>query len=200
MTYLVLPTYHQTLLTSPPPKQYRFTEQDKKNPQDTRPTHHTPGTNDDLFYPGLYCPSGLDVMSVMLRIFARPNPEIDLGPIDGSVALVVCDLALQDEPIVYASDAFLALTGYRMDEVRGRNCRFLQAPGGRVPPRSARQHVDKEHLRGVREAVRANREHQTELTNFKKGGEPFVNILTIIPITWGGDDFRYSVGFQCQKE
>ncbi|ROW08271.1 hypothetical protein VMCG_03154 [Cytospora schulzeri] len=182
-------------------KLYRFTEQDKKKraPQDTQPIE-TPGTNDHLFYPGLYCPSGLDVMSVLLRIFARPNPEIDLGPIDGSVALVVCDLALQDVPIVYASDAFLALTGYQMDEIRGRNCRFLQAPGGRVPPRSAREHVGPEDIRGMREAIGSNKEHQTEITNFKKGGEPFVNILTIIPITWDSEDYRYSVGFQCQKE
>lgn len=139
-------------------------------------------------------------MSVLFRVFARPNPTIDLGPVDGSVALVVCDLALQDMPIVYASEAFLALTGYRMDEILGRNCRFLQAPGGKVQPRSARKHVEGRDIQGMRDAVRANKEHQTEITNFKKGGEPFVNILTIIPITWDSEDYRYSVGFQCQKE
>ncbi|KAJ1386025.1 PAS domain [Sesbania bispinosa] len=32
---------------------------------------------------------------------------------------------LPDMPIVYASDAFLRLTGYARDEVLGRNCRFL---------------------------------------------------------------------------
>ncbi|KUI53002.1 White collar 1 protein [Cytospora mali] len=132
--------------------EYRFTEKDKK--QDVQPaqptttttttttkTTGTPGTTDTLFYPGLYCPSGLDVMTVLLRIFARPNPEIDLGPVDSSVALVVCDLAAPDTPIVYVSDPFLELTGYRADEVVGRNCRFLQAPGGRVKPHSARKHV-----------------------------------------------------------
>jgi PAS domain S-box-containing protein len=30
---------------------------------------------------------------------------------------------------VYASDAFLELTGYPREEVLGRNCRFLQGPG-----------------------------------------------------------------------
>ncbi|KUI69621.1 White collar 1 protein [Cytospora mali] len=200
--------------------EYRFSEKGKK--QDIQPaqstttttttttttpttttgtTTGTPGTTDTLFYPGLYCPSGLDVMTVLLRVFARPNPEIDLGPVDSSVALVVCDLAAPDTPIVYVSDPFLELTGYRADEVVGRNCRFLQAPGGRVKPHSARKHVARKDIRGMREAIKANKEHQTEITNFKKDGRPFTNILTIIPITWGdGADFRYSVGFQCQKE
>lgn len=144
-------------------------------------------------------------MTVLFRIFARPNPAIDLGPVDGSVSLVVCDLALADTPIVYASDAFLALTGYSMGEIRGRNCRFLQAPPGDKAGPWAAAGGGGEEVRptqeAIREAIRANREHQTEILNFKKGGEPFVNILTVIPITWDdGADFRYSVGFQCQKE
>lgn len=39
---------------------------------------------------------------------------------------VITDPSLQDNPIVYASDDFLSLTGYSRDEVLGRNCRFLQ--------------------------------------------------------------------------
>lgn len=35
---------------------------------------------------------------------------------------------LPDCPIVFASDAFLELTGYRREEVLGHNCRFLQGP------------------------------------------------------------------------
>jgi len=39
---------------------------------------------------------------------------------------VITDPSLQDNPIVYASDDFLTLTGYKRAEVLGRNCRFLQ--------------------------------------------------------------------------
>lgn len=154
---------------------------------------------DPLIYPGLYCPSGLDVMTVLFRIYDRPNPQIDLGPIDCSVSLVVCDLAQSDVPIIYASDAFLAMTGYEKNEVLGRNCRFLQAPGGHVKPKSDRKHIDKKTIRGIREAINANKEHQTQVKNFKKNGKSFINILTIIPIPWDGEDYRYSVGFQCEK-
>lgn len=139
-------------------------------------------------------------MTVLFRIFARPNPQINLGPIDCSVALLVCDLALPDAPIVYASDPFMEMTGYRMNDIRGKNCRFLQAPGGKVQPHSSRKYVDHRTIKGMREAVKANKEHQTEITNFKKDGRPFVNILTIIPIQWDTQDYRYSVGFQHQKE
>lgn len=156
--------------------------------------------SDPLIYPGLYCPSGLDMMTVLFRIYARPNPQINLGAIDCSVALIVCDLTLPDQPIVYASDPFLDMTGFCMAEIRGRNCRFLQAPGGAVKPRSSRQYVDRTTVQGMRDAIKANREHQTTITNFRKDGRAFVNILTLIPIQWDSPEYRYSVGFQCDKE
>ena len=39
---------------------------------------------------------------------------------------VISDPSLPDCPIVFASDAFLELSGYPREEVLGRNCRFLQ--------------------------------------------------------------------------
>lgn len=39
---------------------------------------------------------------------------------------VVTDPSLPDNPIVYASQGFLNLTGYSLDQILGRNCRFLQ--------------------------------------------------------------------------
>lgn len=40
----------------------------------------------------------------------------------------VTDPQLPDNPIVYASDNFIQLTGYERSQVLGRNCRFLQGP------------------------------------------------------------------------
>lgn len=42
------------------------------------------------------------------------------------LAFVVTDPALPDNPIRYASAAFCRLTGYPVEEVLNRNCRFLQ--------------------------------------------------------------------------
>jgi PAS domain-containing protein len=41
----------------------------------------------------------------------------------------ISDPTLPDNPIVYVSQGFLELTGYTLDQVLGRNCRFLQGPG-----------------------------------------------------------------------
>ena len=40
----------------------------------------------------------------------------------------VTDPQLPDNPIVYASNTFIELTGYDRSQVLGRNCRFLQGP------------------------------------------------------------------------
>jgi PAS domain-containing protein len=43
--------------------------------------------------------------------------------------MVITDARQPDYPIVLANRALLQLTGYRADEVVGRNCRFLQGEG-----------------------------------------------------------------------
>ena len=40
--------------------------------------------------------------------------------------MIITDPRQDDNPIVFANDAFLTLTGYARDEIMGRNCRFLQ--------------------------------------------------------------------------
>ena len=39
---------------------------------------------------------------------------------------IITDPSIPDNPIIFASQGFLDLTGYPMNEVLGRNCRFLQ--------------------------------------------------------------------------
>ncbi|CAI0627700.1 unnamed protein product [Linum tenue] len=55
--------------------------------------------------------------------FVSSSLHISLGRIKQSFVLV--DPHLPDIPIVYASDAFLRMTGYARNEVLGQNCRFL---------------------------------------------------------------------------
>lgn len=39
---------------------------------------------------------------------------------------VITDANLPDNPIVYASGGFLTLTGYKLNQILGRNCRYLK--------------------------------------------------------------------------
>lgn len=152
-----------------------------------------------IIYPGLYAPSGYDMMSILIRVMTRANPVIELGPIDASCALILCDLQQPDCPIVYANDAFSELTGYTMSEIVGRNCRFLQAPGGKVRRASTRKYVDRDIMKQMHSAVAGNTELAVEVVNFKKNGQPFTNLLAMIPICWDSAVPRFSVGFQAEK-
>ena len=44
------------------------------------------------------------------------------------MSMIITDPRKPDNPIVFANDSFLRLTGYAREEVIGRNCRFLQGP------------------------------------------------------------------------
>lgn len=129
----------------------------------------------------------------------RANPIIELGAIDASCALILCDLQQPDCPVVYANEPFTELTGYSQQEIVGRNCRFLQAPGGKVKKSSTRKYIDSDTMRKMRTAVEGNTELAVEVVNFKKNGQQFVNLLAMIPICWDSTEPRYSVGFQAEK-
>jgi PAS domain-containing protein len=131
-----------------------------------------------------------------MRVAARPKPEINIGPVDLSCAFVVCDINRQDMPIVYCSDIFERLTGYSNMEIVGRNCRFLQAPDGKVHAGQRRKYVDDTSVFCLKTKIRRREEIQLSLINYRKGGQPFMNLLTMIPIPWESAEYRYYVGFQ----
>lgn len=85
--------------------------------------------------------------------------------------IVIADAAQDDHPIVFANDAFVALSGYERDEIIGRNCRFLQGPD-----------TDRGEVRRVAEAIAAGRHAETELLNYRKDGTTFWNALFISPV------------------
>lgn len=147
-------------------------------------------------FPGLYSSSGFDLLGVLARVVARPNPTINVGPVDTSASFVVCDARRYDFPIVFASKTFSHLTGYDTSEILGRNCRFLQSPAGVVEKGSKRKDTDGRAVRHLQKHIESAKECQASLINYRKNGEPFINLITIIPITWDSDEITYFVGFQ----
>lgn len=81
-----------------------------------------PGESPYVSIRGLYSSSDFDTLSVLSRVYTRPNPKIELGPVDDSVSFVVVDSQKHDSPIVYCSQNFYKLTGYKPEEIVGRNC------------------------------------------------------------------------------
>jgi PAS domain S-box-containing protein len=136
----------------------------------------------DSFY-GLYSTTGFDLLAVLTKIASRKNPKIDLGPIDLSCSFVVSDAQKEDMPIVYVSSTFETLTGYKSSEILGKNCRFLQAPGGKVAKGEERKFADSQVVYEMKKHIETAEECQFLNVNYKKSGEPFVNLITVIPVS-----------------
>ncbi|KAL7945256.1 PAS domain-containing protein [Trichoderma barbatum] len=144
----------------------------------------------------IYSKSGFDMLKALWLVATRKNPKIHLGAVDMSCAFVVCDVTMNDCPIIYVSDNFQNLTGYSRHEIIGQNCRFLQAPDGKVEAGSKREFVDDGAVFNLKRMIQEGREVQQSLINYRKGGKPFLNLLTMIPIPWDTEEIRYFIGFQ----
>nr|AML77180.1 putative LOV domain-containing protein [Aucuba japonica] len=108
---------------------------------------------------------------------------ISLGRIKQS--FVLTDPHLPDMPIVYASDAFLKLTGYGRHEVLGRNCRFLSG-----------QDTDPSTLFQIWESIRTEQACTVRILNYRKDKTPFWNFLHISPVRNASGKIAYFVGVQ----
>jgi len=84
---------------------------------------------------------------------------------------VLTDPTKADNPIVYASDGFVKVTGYQRNEIIPRNCRFLQ-----------NRHTDRSAVRRLKVAIDKRQETVELLLNHKKNGEPFWNLLYVAPL------------------
>lgn len=140
---------------------------------------------------------GFDLIAALLKVAQRPNPRVDLGPLDLSCSFTISDAQHPEQPIVHCSDTFCTLTGYARHEIIGRNCRFLQSPNGQVSKGSHRIHTDTEAVKHFKMHCSRLQECQASLLNYRKDGTSFINLVTVVPITWDDRiDPVFLVGFQ----
>lgn len=100
---------------------------------------------------------------------------------------VITDPSLPDNPIVFASGGFLTLTGYTLDQVLGRNCRFLQGP--QTDPRAVAK---------IRQAVADGYDASVCLLNYKIDGTTFWNQFFVAPLRDSEGGVVNYVGVQCK--
>lgn len=100
----------------------------------------------------------------MLRLRDRAIQAVSQG-------ILITDPNQPDNPIIYVSPAFERLSGYRGDELLGRNCRLLQGVN-----------TDPETIRKLREAIRSGQECSVEILNYRKDGTSFWNALFVTPV------------------
>ncbi|POR40592.1 PAS domain S-box protein [Methylobacterium sp. V23] len=85
--------------------------------------------------------------------------------------MIITDPNLPDNPIVFANRAFQELCGYGVEELLGRNCRFLQGSG-----------TDPAEVARVRDAIAARRDVVVEIVNYHRDGSAFRNELYVSPV------------------
>ncbi|MBO1021934.1 PAS domain-containing protein [Methylobacterium sp. SD274] len=90
------------------------------------------------------------------------------------IAMVITDPVQPDNPIVFANDAFCALSGFSREETVGRNCRFLQEPD-----------TDPIEVTRLREAIDRRVPVEAQLLNRRKDGSLFWNRLFVSPVFQG---------------
>lgn len=99
--------------------------------------------------------------------------------------ITLSDPDQDDNPIVYANEAFELITGYDSEEIVGRNCRFLQG-----------QDRDQEGIEKIREAIRDRKPVTVTLRNYRKDGTLFYNRFSIRPLFDRDGHLIYFLGIQ----
>nr|AML77204.1 putative LOV domain-containing protein [Digitalis purpurea] len=120
------------------------------------------------------------------------------SPSEVATSIVVSDAMEADSPVIYVNTVFELATGFRADEVLGRNCRFLQFRD----PRAKRRHplVDPVVVSEMRRCLDEGIEFQGELLNFKKDGTPLVNRLRLTAIHSDDGMITHIIGIQVFSE
>lgn len=113
--------------------------------------------------------AGLSVLAIthLREVDLRKSTQgrlrlLERGIESSSNGVVMADARDPEMPLVYANKAFLNMTGYALDEIMGRNCRFLQGDG-----------TDPQVIRKLHSALGDLKRTEATLLNYRKDGTPF---------------------------
>ena len=103
--------------------------------------------------------------------------------------IVIADMRLPDRPLIYVNPAFETISGYKAEEILGKNCRFLQGT-----ERESQSNL--EARQKMRAALNSGIPCSVILHNFRKDGRPFWNELFMAPIFDAEGVLTHCVGVQ----
>jgi len=88
--------------------------------------------------------------------------------------MIVTDAALPGNPILFANEAFIRLSGYPIEELVGQDPHFMNG-----------QETDPEAVRRYTAAIAENRDETLEILQYRKDGTPFWAMLFASPLNDG---------------
>ena len=99
--------------------------------------------------------------------------------------ITIADAGQENNPLIYVNHGFEILTGYTASEVLGKNCHFLQGPDTQT-----------HSIATIKQAIQSQRPCVVEILNYKKGGTPFWNRLSITPVQNETGQTTHFIGIQ----
>ncbi|WP_231589109.1 PAS domain-containing protein, partial [Crocosphaera watsonii] len=100
-------------------------------------------------------------------------------------SIVITDANASDYPIIYVNPGFEIMTGYSLQEVTGKNCRFLQGSDDQQP-----------ELEQIRDCLQKGESCHVTLRNYRKDGSLFWNEMSLSPIKDESGNILYYLGVQ----
>ena len=88
-------------------------------------------------------------------------------------------------PLLYVNKVFESTTGYTRETIRGTNCKFLQKSSS-----------ESESISTISSALANQQPLKVAITNYRKDGTPFKNLLTMKPIFDLDGTYCYVIGVQ----
>ncbi|CAM9331862.1 unnamed protein product [Ascophyllum nodosum] len=135
-------------------------------------------------------------------LLLEPDFQLMQALMESQQNFTISDPSMPDNPIFdnnicffldpldrYAWQGFLNLTGYTIQNVIGRNCRFLQGPG-----------TDPRAIDVVRRGVGEGRDTSVCLLNYKADGTPFWNQFFVAALRDDTGKIVNYVGVQCEVQ
>ena len=104
-----------------------------------------------------------------------------------SSGVTVADASVPGMPLVWVNAGFERLTGYRSEQIVGRNCRFLQGPG-----------TDPHAVARIATALRRQEPACVTLLNYRADGTPFWCRLELTPVTGLDGRTTHVIGVQTE--
>lgn len=105
---------------------------------------------------------------------------------DSRDGITIADFSLPDNPLVFINPAFERMTGYLLEDVNGKNCRYLQG----------NDKDQEDQLNIIREAINNKQPCLVTLRNYRKDGSMFWNELSMSPIFDANGKLTHYLGIQ----
>lgn len=124
------------------------------------------------------------------EIEVRRKTEEQLRLLERAIAassngILISDPHQPGNPVIYANSGFERITGYKREDILGKNCRFLQGTDTKQPA------LDKLHR-----AIAEGQETQVVLRNYRKDGTLFWNEFCLNPVRDEAGHLTHFIGVQ----